>query len=172
VTVSEELTMTVGAIVTVEPGTYPATLTNLEDFDYDDGEGKKVLRRWTFALTDELDSDGNPAVLDGVSSLALGPKSKAFGWISALLGRTPDKGEQITRSMLVGKACLVTVVEKDDGYSKIEAVVPAPKKRAAVSSAGGTNTPTAAMPELPPPSDEQLVAATGGGTLDVDEIPF
>jgi hypothetical protein len=159
-----ELTMTVGVVVTIDPGTYPATLTNIEDFDYDDGEGKKILRRWTFNLSDELDSEGNPANIDGVSSLALGPKSKAFAWMGALLGRTPEKGEQITRSMLVGRECLVTVVLTVDGYSKIKEVVPLPRKRTAGTSPSAPAT--APFPDSPP---ARLEAA---GAIDVDDIPF
>jgi hypothetical protein len=119
----DELVGIIGQVTTVEDGTYPATLTNVENFEYQDG----FLRRWTFAL-DAVDSDGNPATVDAVSSTALGPKSKAFGWIAALLGRTPEKGEEIRRSMLVGRSCLVTVVLNADGYSKIEAVVAALKR--------------------------------------------
>lgn len=158
--------MTVGAIPTVEPGTYAAYLAELEDFDYEDGEGHKTLRRWTFALEGETDSEGNPASIDGVSSLALGPKSKAFSWMSALLGRNLETGETITRSMLIGKQCLVTVVLNDEGYSKVSAVVPAPKKRAANPTiAQSTVANLDRFPDSPP-------AKLAPDAVDVDDIPF
>ena len=151
-TPTDEMTMTVGATATVDPGTYSAYLAELADFEYDDGEGNKTLRRWTFALEGEVDSEGKPAAIDGVSSLALGPKSKAFAWMSALLGRVPVTGEQITRSQLIGLACLVTVVLNQEGYSKISAVVPAPRKRAGVAAPVAAPAATAAV-SAPPDAD-------------------
>ena len=158
---TQEMTMTVGAIATVEDGTYPATLIGLEDFeapDFNNPEDNKTLRRWSFGLNDEVDSEGNPAEIDGVSSIALGPRSKAYGWIEALLGRKLEKGESITRSQLLNKECLVKVEQNDMGYSKITGVIPTPKKRAGTSPAANS------FPDSPP--------AKLPSTVDVDDIPF
>jgi len=130
--VTEEMTMTVGAVPIVPDGTYPATLIGLEDFeapDFNNPEDNKTLRRWTFGLDGELDADGNPAEIDGVSSTALGPRSKAYAWIEALLGRKLEKGESIARSQLLNKGCLVEVKQNEAGYSKINAVLPAPRRK-------------------------------------------
>ena len=164
---TQEMTLTVGAIPIVPDGTYPATLIGLEQFeaaDFNNPEDSKTLRRWTFGLDGEVDADGNPAEIDGVSSTALGPRSKAYGWIEALLGRKLEKGESVTRSSLLNKTCLVTVEQNEDGYSKITAVVPAPKARG-----GGTSPASAApvaetFPDSPP--------ARVGQAVDVDDIPF
>ena len=138
---AEEVTMTIGGGIEVEPGTYLATLTDLTDFTYDDAEGSKTLRRWTFAADDWVDAAGNHITLDGVSSLATGPKSKAYGWTAALLGRTPVTGETLRKSDLVGRDAMVTVILNDDGFSKIATVVPAPKRKGAA--------PTSSPDELP-----------------------
>lgn len=133
--VAGELTMTIGGGYTVEPGTYEATLIGLEDFQYDDGEGNKTLRRWTFGLENEIDPEGKPVTIDGVSSTATGPKSKAFGWLTALLNRAPVTGETFTPSMLVGRGCMVTIELNAEGYSKVAAVVPQPRRRPAAAVA-------------------------------------
>ena len=157
-TETQELTMTIGGGASLEPGTYEATLTALEDFHYDDGEGEKTLRRWTFG-TDEVDAATGEAIsIDGVSSLATGPKSKAFAWLTALIGRTPTTGESFTPSTLVGRPCMVTVILNDDGYSKVSAVVPPPKRKpvaapapafVAAPAAAVEATAEAASTELP-----------------------
>ena len=166
---TEEMTMTVGAIAIVPDGTYPATLIGLEDFeapDFNNPEDNKTLRRWSFGLTDEVDVDGNPAEIDGVSSTALGPRSKAYGWIEALLGRKLEKGETINRSMLLNRECLVQVAQNDDGYSKIAAVLPVPRKRA-----GGTSPASQAQTfDDSPPA--RVEPARTGLKVDVDDIPF
>lgn len=154
-----ELTMTIGGGYTVEPGTYEATLIALEDFQYDDGEGNKTLRRWTFGLESEVDPEGKPITIDGVSSTATGPKSKAFGWLAALLGRPPVTGETFTPSMLVGRGCMVTVELNAEGYSKVAAVVPQPRRGRVAAAptaveetaefAGAPVTPAAEPAELP-----------------------
>jgi len=159
---TEEMTMTVGAVPIVPDGTYPATLIGLEDFDapdFNNPEDTKTLRRWTFGLDGEVDPDGNPAEIDGVSSTALGPRSKAYGWLEALLGRKLEKGESVTRSSLLNKPCLVRVEANDDGYSKIAAVVPAPKAR------GGTSPASAA-------ATKAAIEDRTGLKVDVDDIPF
>jgi hypothetical protein len=184
--VTEEMTMTVGAIPIVPDGTYPATLIGLEDFeapDFNNPEDTKTLRRWTFGLDGEVDVDGNPAEIDGVSSTALGPRSKAYGWIEALLGRKLEKGETVTRSSLLNKTCLVTVEQNDDGYSKIAAVVPTPKARGGTSPASqkAAETPLVTYPDSPPRLKaagvtttelKEAVQASTGLEVDVDDIPF
>jgi len=164
---SEEMTMTVGAVPIVADGTYPATLIGLEDFDapdFNNPEDTKTLRRWTFGLDGEVDADGNPAEIDGVSSTALGPRSKAYGWIEALLGRKLEKGETVTRSQLLNKSCLVQVAANEDGYSKIAAVLPALKARGGTSPASQER-----FPDSPP---LKLEPARSGTAIDVDDIPF
>lgn len=128
------MTMTVGGTPIVEDGTYPGNLIALEDKqvpDRDNPEDTMTLRIWTFGL-DALDSDGNPAEVEGISSTALGPRSKAYKWIAALLGRKLENGEQITRKMLLNQPCLVAVAANDNGYSKVTDVLPPQKVKAAL----------------------------------------
>ena len=127
---TEELTIDIGGAASLEPGTYEATLIGLEHFEYDDGEAPKTLRRWTFG-TDELDpATGEPISIDGVSSLARGPKSKSYLWLTALLGKAPEPGK-FTASSLIGRPCMITVELNEAGYSKVVAVVPPPKRKPA-----------------------------------------
>jgi len=163
------MTMTVGVVATIDDGTYAANLIALEDFVFGEGNEAKTLRRWKFGL-DALDSEGNPAEIDGVSSLALGPKSKAYGWVTALMGRPLVEAEEITRSMLINRECLVEVYQKE-GYSKIRNVVAAPRKRAAGTSPAGIPVVEAMAPvaETFPDSPPARLEA---GALDVDDIPF
>jgi hypothetical protein len=102
-----------------------------------------------------------------VSSTALGPRSKAYGWIEALLGRKLEKGESITRSQLLNKTCLVKVEQNDDGYSKITAVFPAPRARGGTSPASQAAAGT--FPDSPPARLEPLRTGTA---VDVDDLPF
>lgn len=152
--------ITIGGGYAVEPGTYEATLIALEDFEYDDGEGKKTLRRWTFGMENETDPEGNPISIDGVSSLATGPKSKAFSWLAALLERAPVTGEKYTPAMLIGRGCMVTVELNAEGFSKVAAVVPQPKRRApaaAPQAAQAAPEPVGAFvgaPATPPLADD------------------
>lgn len=167
---TQEMTMTVGAIAIVADGTYPATLIGLEDFeapDFNNPEDTKTLRRWTFGLDGEVDVDGNPAEIDGVSSTALGPRSKAYGWIEALLGRKLEKGETVTRSQLLNQNCLVKVEQNADGYSKIVAVLPPLKARGGTSPA--SQRPAVTYPDSPP---ARLEPQRTGTAVDVDDIPF
>lgn len=168
---TEEMTMTVGAVPIVPDGTYPGTLIALEDFlapDFNNPDDNKTLRRWTFGLDGEVDVDGNPAEIDGVSSTALGPRSKAYEWIEALLGRKLDKGETITRSMLLNKTCLVKVEQNKDGYSKVTAIIPAPRARGGTSPAS-QQPPLVTYPDSPP---ARLEPVRTGTAVDVDDIPF
>ena len=151
------MTMTVGGTPTVEDGTYPATLIGLEDKqvpDRDNPEDNMTLRIWSFSL-DALDSDGNPAEVEGISSTALGPRSKAYKWITALLGRKLENGEEIKRSMLLNRRCMVTVAANDAGYSKVADVVPAPKAKPGIPDEGPL------FPDSPPRLSRHVKNADG-----------
>lgn len=113
-----------------EPGSYPMILTDLVPFTYVKDGVPETLLRWTFRASDQTG-------IDGVSSLNTGPRSKAFAWQSALLGRVPGRKDKLGDwsrdpasgvwsgdSPLVGLPCLVSVAAGADGYSKIDNVSP------------------------------------------------
>jgi hypothetical protein len=133
------MTLEIPVTNAVDEGIYPAVLTKL---DLKTIEGGDTFRIWTFDVT----ADGEVKKITASSSLMLGPKSKAYKWVSALLGRRPEPGEKIE---VVGYPCqLHLIVDEDTGYNKVESVLPA----------GGKVAPrtAAAAPTLgrPPMDDE------------------
>lgn len=126
---SDELTLTVGGeMAAIDDGNYEATLVGLDPFTINTDEGEKTLLRWTFALEE---MDGNVTV-EGVSSMAMGPKAKAYRWLGALLGaERMVKGVQLRKGELLGRACMVSVVQDKNGYPKAGEVTARPKRRAA-----------------------------------------
>lgn len=126
----KDIDLTVGAGM-AEPGTYQAILTELVPFTYTKDGVEETLLRWTF--------EGKGFRQEEASSLNTGPRSKAFGWMTALLGHKPAMGESIGKwhretdgtwkgdSPLIGLACQVSIIDGENGYPKIGAVV-APAK--------------------------------------------
>lgn len=148
-----------------EAGTYPALLVGVEPFKINEGTAEaKTLIRWEFSLdgTDDPEVPGQPIILDGITSLATGPRSKMRPWVAALLGRNLD--EQISlsglRTQLLGHPCLVTVEINDSGYSKVANVVPPPRQPARPAAPVGEFAGAPATPAM--------VAAAAGG----DELGF
>jgi hypothetical protein len=97
----------------IPPGTYPGKLVSVitkTSPAYGD------FRAWDFAL-----DEGH--VVGGASSMNTGSKSKGGRWIMNLLGRKPEKGENVT-SLILGKPCLLVVIEDDDGWPKVDDVLP------------------------------------------------
>ena len=121
-----------GDMADIPEGTYPAILTGLnvkhsDKFDSD-------FRVFTFTLA-------NGTVVEGSASMRTNPKSKGGRWIAALLGRKPAEGEKVS---VIGRACLVTVVEAD-GWPKVDAVMP-PLAQEVFNPVA---VDPAALPELP-----------------------
>jgi hypothetical protein len=115
-----------------EPNTYPAILVGIEPFRINEGTADaKTLIRWEFSLDgiEDPETPGMNLILDGVTSLATGPRSKMRPWVTALLGRSLDEAVSLSalRGQLVGKPCLAVVVINDAGYSKVDNVVAAPR---------------------------------------------
>jgi hypothetical protein len=103
-----------GDMADIPEGTYPATLTALNTKSSAKFGGD--FRVWTFKLD-------NGSEVEGTSSMFTGPKSKPGRWIAALLGRKPKEGESVN---LIGQRCLVSVVESESGWPKVDAVIAAP----------------------------------------------
>lgn len=100
--------------VTLETGTYPATVASLIET-----EGKFGPQlQWEFAL--EGDS-----TIRGWCSTSLSTKSTLYKWTRSLLGSVPD---ELDTDTLAGMPCRLSVVVKthDDGseYNRVENVLP------------------------------------------------
>jgi hypothetical protein len=153
-----------------EPATYPAMLTGIEPFQINEGTADaKMLLRWDFSLDGLEDPEvpGLALVLDGVTSLATGPRSKMRAWVTALLGRALDEkiGLADLRKQAVGRECFVTVEINEAGYSKVANVVPPVRKPASPPAAVAAPVTQpgefAGAPATPPLAG----VATGGDEL-------
>lgn len=150
----------------VEEGIYPAVLTKIDLKTTDAGD---TFRIWSFDVT----ANGETKKITSSSSMMLGPKSKAYKWVSALLGRRPAPGDKIE---VVGLPCqLHLIVDEDTGYYKVESVLPA----------GGSHVLPPPQPAAPAASQPMVAAAPAPQgyapignempplpPLDVDDIPF
>lgn len=103
---------------TVPAGRYQATFEGIEE-KTSKRDGAPYYR-WTFTART---SDGVKDV-SGVSSTNTGPKSKAFGWLAGLLDRKPQPNEMLDASALVGRPCVVTLEENEDGFANVTDVQP------------------------------------------------
>lgn len=123
---TEELVLQVGGRPSVEAGVYPAVMVALDTFTVEAEDGERKLLRWTFAI----DGDGEQGTVEGVSSMALGPKSKAYRWLTALIGpEAMAAAPALTPTDLVGRECLVQVVLNDAGYPKVGDLMARPKTK-------------------------------------------
>jgi hypothetical protein len=106
----------------VQPGTYPAVVTDCSTRQAKDGGGE--FRVWEFTLADD-----SGRTVSATSSMQTSPKSKAGKWIAAMIGRVPDPEEDIE---VVGLPCTVSVILNDDGFERVETVIaraaPAPRR--------------------------------------------
>lgn len=131
----------------IPPGTYQATLSAITRKHSDAFGG---FLAWDFELS-------SGSIVGGATSENSGPKSKAGGWITALLGRKLDKGERVTPADLIGRSALVVVGLNAQDWPKVDNVLPAMAH------------PVAAKP-APAPIAHPVAAAAAGRQL--DDLPF
>lgn len=140
-------------------GAYQATLVAIEGprpaTNSRTGEEFSLLD-WVFAI------EGSPdeaCLVWASTSVASGPKSKMYGYLTALLGgRAPAVGQSFEASDLVGRQALVTIRRDDDGWLKVENVsalpttVPTPAAAAPVQPTTALGVTPAASPASTPGS--------------------
>jgi hypothetical protein len=126
---TDDITITAGAQIDIEPGTYEVTLTDISEprtiFPKQGPNANKevTLRDWTFALEDGTE-------IQGSASVASGPKSKTYAWMTALLGGTPPVvGQSYPRTQLIGREALATISIDDGGWPRIANLSARPKAR-------------------------------------------
>jgi hypothetical protein len=162
---TDDITITAGAPqMDIAPGTYEATLISISEPrtilpQSGPNAGKEVqLRDWTFALEDGTE-------INGSASVASGPKSKTYAWLTALLGGTPPVlGQSYPKSQLIGREALITIAIDEGGWPKITNLSARPKARpAAVAPVAVAPVPAAPVRRAPP------LAATPVASAD---IPF
>lgn len=181
-----------GPSANLEPGVYPVILTALNGpktiYPANAPEGTDIFE-WVFAIDDETGLE-----IQDNTSTASGPKSKMFGWLTALLGgKAPDVGTDFEAADLVGRTALATIGKNDNGWPKITQLTAMPKGMLAQRFAAATGTPVTAAPGTPARSALNLTpaatqapperrpvparpAATGGGIAvaeaPADDLPF
>jgi hypothetical protein len=122
-----------GDAVDIPPGTYPGKLSAVST---------KTSVAWgDFRAWDFLLDEGH--IVGGGSSMSTGSKSKGGRWIAALLGRKPDKGENVTAA-IIGRPCLVVVGLKDEWPTVLDVLPPL-----AGSSTAAQNGPVTAVASVP-----------------------
>lgn len=143
------ITIGSGAPSDVEPGTYTVILTELSDpktvlAQKGPRAGEEIeLLEWTFTI-DEGELEGTQ--LRDSTSTSSGPKSKLFGWVTALLGKAPAPGVGFEKADLVGRRALASVIVGDSGWPRIGSLIPIPtaKPKAAAAVPAQVAQPAAA----------------------------
>ena len=102
-------------------GIYPAVVERLEAQTGSYGE----YLRWSFMLTTPK---GEAINVSGLTSTVFNPRSKLYGWVAAITGKTYRVNEELDTEALHGKRCKVylTIRELDGGGSinQVEKVLP------------------------------------------------
>ena len=170
----DNITITAGAPQTdIAPGVYVVTLTEISEPrtilpQTGVNAGKEVtLRDWTFALEDGTE-------IRGSASVASGPKSKTFAWLTALLGGAPPViGQSYPRSQLVGRMAHATISVDEGGWAKIVNLSALPTSMAPRPGPVATAPPAVTAPAAAPAARRstarpvgQPVVATG------NDLPF
>lgn len=123
---------------------------------------------WDFIIS----APGTPfdgRLLSDSTSSATGPKSKAFAWITALLGgRPPAVGQQFSKADLIGKTALATVDHGEDGggWPRIKNLGAIPASMLAQQVASATGAIFAGVPGAQAAPLRQAVEGQA------DDLPF
>lgn len=127
----------------IDAGTYPATLTKIETKEIEKGPfAGDTIRVWHFSV----DVDGVTEKVSGSTSLAFGPKSKAYEWFTNIMGRSPVWGEKGVD--IIGRPCLLSlIVDEKSGYNRIQHVLPPNRGQQPVAPAVAASDDD--LPDLP-----------------------
>ena len=105
-------------------GAYPATWLDFEECEPTvNSRSGRTWFKWTFVIANGT-ADGQ--ALTATSSNATGPKSKAYGWFRALLGRTLHPEEELDTERLCPRDCqLILKRNPESGFLDVVDVLPA-----------------------------------------------
>lgn len=109
--------------VEIPPGTYKATLLGVQvksggQFKDPEKNPDGSYRMWDWLV----DVNGEGVEFSDTTSLNNGPKTVSYQRLTALLGEAPQAGKSYDPP--TGKTCLLQIVKKDNGYPKVEFVLP------------------------------------------------
>lgn len=98
--------------VEINDGTYPAVVESIEA-----GTGSfGPQRKWSFLV----EHDGKIDSISAITSANLGPRSKAYAFLTGILGYQPKAGEEVEDP--TGKRVLVTIEHNEKGFPTVAAV--------------------------------------------------
>jgi hypothetical protein len=111
---------TVEDIVPVIPaGIYPATFEGIERAQNEGG----AFWLWRFVA-----SNGNETVeITATSSPRITPRTKASKWLAGM-GAAIEVGKDVDFGALIGTPVQLVIIINDQGYSRIDSVLPYPQK--------------------------------------------
>lgn len=118
-----------GIGIHVAAGFYPFTVSALEPDTLTKQDGSQSqIARFDLELDDVFDAEGNPAVIDAIANLALTPKTKLWGWLTAL-GVPPVLHVAFDFDQVLGCRGVAKIVDNPsrDGsqmYSRVEDIGP------------------------------------------------
>jgi hypothetical protein len=98
-------------------GKYPATVHGIRDMDAPHGPVVRI----DFKLISDDEAEGGQ--VSGLANKRFSENTKLGRWVTAILGRMPNIGEEITPAQLVGKECCVVVKHKTSADGKVFANV-------------------------------------------------
>lgn len=120
-----------------EPGMYEAAIVDVEEVD-NPFEDDKTQLQFTFEVPGYENEDGTTAQRRAWANPVWNSKSKLWGWVTAIRGEEPAKGEPFRTSTLVGQKCRIVLNtgKKQDGTTIIKLTdVLGPEKAKAASKA-------------------------------------
>lgn len=143
----------------IPDGVYPVALTALAGprtvtAKRGANAGKDVeLFDWTFVV---MGGDYEDTEIQESSSTASGPRSKMYGWLTALFGgQAPPAGTALEANDLVGRLALATIQrDPETGWPKIVSLGAMPQQMLSQQFARTTGAP-AAVPTPPAPVIQQ-----------------
>lgn len=173
-----KLTVSQGG-VDIEEGAYAVVLVKVEGpKTIDTQDGPKDILEWTFAV---IDGDYADTEIRDSTSMATSPRSKMFGWLTALAnGKKPDVGLEFDTDALLGRTAVATIEVNDRGYPKIKTLSAMPRTAAEAALAGRMGLPSQAPARQAParaPQQAAVPAGRGRGAAaalvaDADDLPF
>jgi hypothetical protein len=103
------------------PGVYPARFAKIAEQTNDNG----TFWMLTFVVEDE----NNVVEITATTSPRITPKTKMGKWLAVLVGRPVDVGEAINFNDIIDTPCQIVVTINEAGYSRIENILPMPRKK-------------------------------------------